>query len=78
VVDLEDPQLAQQIVTAVSERIQASAQDHVLAGAARGRLLNDVLSEPGPHAHPAAKGQQVGPGQLGAQPLRKRHPLLAG
>ena len=65
-------------MTAVSERIQPSAQDHVLAGAVGDRLFHDVFCKPGPHAHPTAKGHKVGPGQLGAQPLLKRYPLVTG
>jgi len=43
VVDLEDPQPVQQIVTPVGEGIQAGAQDHILAHPIGGRLLDDVL-----------------------------------
>jgi hypothetical protein len=78
VVDLEDPQPVQQIVTPVGEGIQAGAQDHILAHPIGGRLLDDVLGEPGPHAHPAAEGDEERVRQLRPQPLPQRRPLAAG
>jgi hypothetical protein len=78
VIDLEDPQPIQQIVTPVGEGIQAGAQDYILTHTVGGRLLNDVLGEPGPHAHPAAEGDEERVRQLRPQPLPQRRPLAAG
>jgi hypothetical protein len=77
-VHLEDPQPSRQVVPAAGERVQARAQDHVLAGAPGNGLLHDVLGKPGPHAHPAAEGQQVRLGHLGLQPTQQHQPLPPG
>ena len=77
-IDLEDPQPVQQIVTAVSERIQPGAQDHILAYPTGGRPLHEVLGKPGPHTHPVAESHNERRGQLGPQPFPQRQPFPAG
>ena len=76
-VDLEDPQPIQQIVTAVREGIEPSAQNHVLAHPGGGRPLHDVLGKPGPHTHPAAECRNERRGQLGLQTFAQRQPFPA-
>jgi hypothetical protein len=75
-VDLEDPDAIHEIAAPVGEGVQAGAEDHVLPDAPADRLLDQVLGEPGPDAHPPAERQHMRPGQLGPNPPGERQPFL--
>ena len=75
---LEDAKPVEKIRTSIGERIQAGAQDHVLANTVSNGLLHDVLRQLGSNAHPAAEAEQNRGRHLGAEPFDERGSSVPG
>jgi hypothetical protein len=78
VIDLEDAQGAEHVLTAVSKRVKASPKDHVLVDAMAYSGLDHVLRQPGADTHPSGEAKERFCAELCAEPPGDLGSFVAG